>query len=179
MSNVSVDQSRRGFLTDSLLTREGRDQVQKQVQRLGLIPPGLGPTSSTENCANCSGFCAKKCPQKIIQLHPDNHQLKGQPYLEFSRNGCTFCNECYAACPEQIDHKPNQFSLGKALLNQEKCYAWLGIICMSCISVCPEQLFKFDKSRKPSIKLDACTGCGSCIKVCPATAISITLETEA
>lgn len=179
MSNSPVDQSRRGFFTGSLLTREGREQVQKQVTRLGIIPPGLAQTTSTENCANCSGFCANKCPQKIIKRHQANHQLKGQPYLDFSNNGCTFCNECNQACPEQTDNKSTPAHLGKAQLNQQQCYAWIGIICMSCVSACPDQLIKFSKTRKPSILLDTCSGCGTCIKVCPATAINIIPDIEA
>ena len=179
MSDSPIDRSRRGFFTGSLLTREGRETVQKQVVRLGIYPPGLKPVSSMDNCTSCSGLCAKSCPQKIIKSHPNNHQLANQPYLDFSTNGCTFCNECNQACPEYSDQTPAQASLGKALLNRQQCYAWLDIICMSCISVCPDQLIKFNSNRKPSIQLEPCSGCGSCIKVCPATAISITKQMEA
>ena len=179
MSDSPINKSRRGFFTGSLLTREGRQKVAKQINRLGLVPPGLTIASTDENCSNCSGYCAQSCPQQIIRIHSEDHELNGQPYLDFSANGCTFCNECFTACPQTSGHQSTQTSLGKAHLNQQQCYAWLNIICMSCISVCPDQLIKFDKSSKPTIQLENCTGCGSCIKVCPATAINIIEQTAA
>lgn len=178
MSSTRINQSRRGFFTGSLLTQEGREKVNRQVNRLGLFPPGLKPVSSTENCADCTAFCVHSCPQKIIKSHPESHYLKGQPFIDFRNNGCTFCYQCNEACPQLKSGEPVEKSLGKADLNPQKCYAWTGVICMSCISVCSDHLIKFDKSRKPSIQLEACTGCGCCIKVCPATAISIIADSK-
>jgi len=103
--------------------------------------------------------------------------LKSQPWLDFEHNGCTFCAECAQACPHHFnepDARPVT-ELGKASIDHSQCYAWLDIICMSCISVCPLKLIKFDssRSRKPDILTHDCTGCGSCIQVCPASAINI------
>ena len=178
MSEETIDKSRRGFFTGSLLTREGREKVknqeEKQFKRLGLIPPGFRKSASNDNCRNCAGNCAKICPQKIINLHPEGHGLEGQPYLDFDHNGCTFCGECNNACPSFIvDPEHSRPALGKAVLDQSKCYAWLDITCMSCMNSCPVELIKFNKKRKPSISLKSCNGCGSCIPNCPATAISI------
>lgn len=178
MSKETIDKSRRGFFTGALLTREGREkaqkQVQKQVKRSGLIPPGLRLSVSNENCRNCAGNCAKICPQKIIKLHPEEHGLEGQPYLNFAQDGCTFCSECNKACPSYtVDMLHSRPELGKARLSQEKCYAWQNITCMSCLNSCPFELIKFNKKRKPSISLNSCNGCGSCIRNCPASAISI------
>ena len=130
MSNTPEDLSRRGFFTASILTREGREQVKAQLHRRGLIPPGLDSVAFTENCLECTGFCAASCPQKIIRLHAENHQLSGQPYLDFSNNGCTFCNECKHACPA-LKNKlsyPGQAIIGKAQLDKGTCHAWNGII---------------------------------------------------
>lgn len=173
MSEPPINRSRRGFFTGSLLTREGRQQIDQAVKRLGLIPPDLKSVLLTDNCVNCNGNCSLICPQKIIKRHPNNHQIAGQPYLDFSENGCTFCHQCHTACPHTTDQEAMQNNLGKAHINHQQCYAWLDIICMSCISICPAQLIKFNHSRKPSVQQDNCTGCGICIKVCPATAISI------
>jgi len=175
MSNSPVDRSRRGFFTGSFFTREGREQVKKQVTRLGLIPPGLAQSVSAENCQNCEGNCAKVCPREVISFHPDNHELKKQPFLNFQHNGCTFCYDCNRACPSYVkDKEHSKGNLGKARLEEMQCYAWLNIICMSCMNICPDKLIKFNKERKPSIKLKNCTGCGLCIRICPASAITIT-----
>ncbi|MCP4074873.1 MAG: 4Fe-4S dicluster domain-containing protein [Gammaproteobacteria bacterium] len=170
----SIDKSRRGFFTGKLLTREGREEVKVQVKRLGLIPPGLRLSISASNCQNCAGNCEKICPQKIIKLHPESHDLAGQPYLDFNNNGCTFCSECNKACPNfTTDPLHSRPDLGNAFLDQEKCYAWLNITCMSCMNSCPVDLIKFNKKRKPSISLKSCNGCGFCITNCPASAINI------
>ncbi len=173
MSNSPENPSRRGFFTGSLLTRQGRDQVVKQVKRLGLSPPDLATISSASNCANCEAFCARSCPQEIIKIHPKSHKLMGQPYLDFSSNGCTFCQQCHSACPKTGKQEAVAVSLGKARLNQQNCYAWLNIGCKSCINICPDHLISFDKKDNPTIQLQNCSGCGICIKVCPATAIQV------
>lgn len=174
MSNSPVDRSRRGFFTGSFFTREGREQVKKQLTRNGPVPPGLARSISADNCLNCEGNCAKICPQEIISLHAENHDLKNQPFLNFKFNNCTFCYDCNRACPVfTVDKEHTKGELGKAELNTQSCYAWLDIICMSCMNVCPDKLIKFSKKRKPSIQLDSCTGCGACIRICPATAIRI------
>lgn len=176
MSRKSINQSRRGFFTGALLTQQGKERVKKKIQRSGLIPPGLQQTVSNDNCTNCPGYCKNNCPQNIIKRHPENHDLTGQPFLDFSIEGCTFCAECNDACPS-LTHDNNhllQQKIGKAELNHDSCYAWNGIICMSCINSCPHKLFNVDSRRKPSIAQESCTGCGFCITSCPATAINIT-----
>lgn len=175
MSSQKIDQSRRGFLTAALFTREGRKQVRKKQVRSGLIPPGLDQPVINNDCVQCSGYCADSCSQEIIKIHPASHDLTGQPYLDFNINGCTFCMDCNTACPrlEKQDSDRSKRKLGKARLSNEDCYAWNNIVCMSCINSCEYGLIKFDANRKPGISLEACTGCGFCMKTCPASAIQI------
>lgn len=175
MSKQSIDPSRRGFLTGALLTREGKQKIKRKIQRLGLIPPGLNAAISSGHCQSCEGLCQNSCLQKIIKLHPSNHDLKGQPFLDFSDDGCTFCYDCNTACPEiSNDVSANkQIKLGKAWIDQSQCYAWSGIICMSCKNVCPDNLIRFTLDRKVSIEHETCTGCGMCVRICPATAIKV------
>lgn len=175
MSSKKIDQSRRGFLTASLFSREGREQVRKKQVRSGVIPPGLQQPVTQNSCADCPGYCENKCPQKIIKLHSADHDLQGQPYLDFTITGCSFCMECNDACPGLSLQKSDNVnhSLGKASLSHEACYAWNNIICMSCINACEHSLIKFATDRKPVIDTDHCTGCGFCIKICPASAIEI------
>ncbi len=170
----SIDRSRRGFFTGSLLTREGKEKIKQQIKRLGLIPPGLHAAVEAELCRRCNAPCVNACPQDIIRLHSKSHALENQPWLDFEQGGCTFCAECNVACPHTFvdENSPKTTQLGKANISEDKCYTWSGIVCMSCVSVCPLELFKFEYG-KPSIQLDACTGCGSCVSICPASAISV------
>ena len=168
----SIDRSRRGFFTGSLLTREGKEKVKKQIHRLGLIPPGLQSIVSASHCQRCEAQCASACPENIIRLHGNEHELQGQPWLDFELGGCSYCGECNRACPNLKTPESPLPPLGKANIDENKCYTWSGIVCMSCVSVCPDSLFKFEYG-KPSIALADCNGCGSCVKVCPASAISV------
>jgi len=170
----SIDRSRRGFFTGSLLTREGKQKIKQQIKPRGIIPPGLSAAVDAGLCQHCAAECVTACPQHIIKQHPKDHALSAQPWLDFEQGGCTFCGECNIACPhtfvDDSSSKPTQ--LGKARISENQCYTWSGIVCMSCVSVCPLDLIKFEHA-KPTIQLDACTGCGSCVAICPASAISI------
>jgi ferredoxin-type protein NapF len=62
-----------------------------------------------------------------------------------------------------------------AAINQS-CLAHRGIACMSCRDSCPTgalQLVLAVGGARPEIAADACTGCGDCIRACPADAICI------
>ncbi len=171
MSN-QIDRSRRGFFTGSLLTREGKQKIKKQITRLGLIPPELERIVASGQCSDCSGPCLTACPEGIIKRHGGDHELHNQPWLDFEQSGCTFCAECNQACPALQQPKPLAHALGKARISQQDCYTWSGIVCMSCVSACPLGLIEFEYG-KPDIRLDDCTGCGFCVKVCPASAIQV------
>ena len=175
MSSQKIDRSRRGFLSAALFSREGREQIREKRVRSGLIPPNLQQSISANRCLQCQGFCEKSCPQQIIKRHPQDHDLQGQPYLDFNDNGCTFCMDCNAACPGLAgqDLEPQQHRLGTASLSQQACYAWNNMICKSCINACADRLISFDANGKPGIKRDDCNGCGFCLKTCPAGAIEI------
>ena len=57
------------------------------------------------------------------------------------------------------------------------CFAKSGIACQSCGDACPHQAISFrprvGSPFLPELDDDACTGCGACIDICPAGAISV------
>jgi ferredoxin-type protein NapF len=171
-----IDKSRRGFFSGALLTSEGRNRVGKSIIPLGLAPPGLYNTISEENCSTCTGYCASSCPQKIIKLHPSSHECVGQPYLDFSASGCTFCMQCNEQCPIESDRLLQEADqcaqIGKARINNH-CLSLNDVICMSCLRACPDKLFKFDQYRHVSLLSQSCSGCGMCVKSCPVEAIEV------
>jgi ferredoxin-type protein NapF len=62
----------------------------------------------------------------------------------------------------------------------DACLAEAGVSCMACRDACPEEAIRFRPRLGlpflPEVDLAACTGCGACIEVCPASAIAIAAE---
>ena len=169
-----VDPGRRGFLRGKFLTREGREDVRRQVQLLGPLPPALSPGLVQRNpCEDCDCPCLHACEPAIIHLHPPGHRFRGIPFLSFESGTCTFCNACVEACPLEHNQPEGPTRLGTALLDRQSCMAWNGVICLSCQSACDYRAVTMDPRGRPLIQTEACTGCGACVRVCPAKAIRI------
>jgi len=142
-------------------------------------PPGarLEP-EFIETCTRCSD-CLDACPEAIIIRGPGKF-----PEIDFSKGGCTFCNDCAAACPEGalISFHQGSFAWDLRAEIQPACLALASITCRVCGDACETEAIHF-KSRpggvtEPQVDLDTCTGCGECLSVCPAAAISITRKTQ-
>jgi ferredoxin-type protein NapF len=96
------------------------------------------------------------------------------PYLDFTHAGCTFCGDCATAC-EQIPEKTGFIpDIGVIRLDEHKCLAMNGVLCMSCLRPCDQQALSLDKRRRPVVDENACNGCGACISVCPVSALHVT-----
>jgi NAD-dependent dihydropyrimidine dehydrogenase PreA subunit len=55
-------------------------------------------------------------------------------------------------------------------LNTSEC-----VDCGACISICPREVFSFDKEWKLTIVEDRCVLCGKCVDACPHKALSLPL----
>ncbi|HID81551.1 MAG TPA: 4Fe-4S dicluster domain-containing protein [Chromatiales bacterium] len=169
-----MDQTRRQFLRGKFLTHEGRDEVEQQQTPLGSLPPWHIGKLEQKDCIGCDQPCVESCEQKIILIHPQGHQFSGLPYLGFSHAGCTFCFACVEACPLELDADRNiKPDIGMAELDRTSCYAWNDVVCMSCRYSCDQQAIKFTAHKYPEINSAACNGCGQCIRVCPADALTV------
>ena len=88
-----------------------------------------------QKCSGC-GLCAKKCPDRIIQMvprrnlvHVDCHSNdKGVSTRKICSAGCIGCRKCEKTCPHDAIHVVDNL----ARVDYEKCTN-----CMACISVCP------------------------------------------
>lgn len=167
------DHRRRGLLRGELLTREGRARVERRVEPLGPWPPGLQAVA--EACGDCPGPCQPACPEDIVRFHPLEHRLTGRPYLDFSRAGCTLCGECVEACPwrEAVAPRSARAVAGWVRLDPQRCLAWNGILCMSCVGRCEARALALDRRRRLEVDAGRCTGCGGCVSACPVDALAV------
>ncbi|TNF91247.1 MAG: 4Fe-4S dicluster domain-containing protein [Gammaproteobacteria bacterium] len=164
------DAARRSVLTGAFLTKQGR----QKFRPLGPLPPWHKKIEHA--CSTCLQDCVSACPQSIIKLHPDDHQLEGIPYLDFSRAGCTFCGECVKACAQLTEQEDSKPDIGMVKINAGTCLALNGVLCMSCLRPCEPHALSLNKRRQPVVNEDTCTGCGACISVCPVNALYIEIS---
>ncbi len=122
-------------------------------------------------CQNCEAECAAVCQEQIIIIGEDK-----TPYLDFSKRGCTYCDECAIACPSDVLLVENKSDIHvNVVINKNKCLSWQGVMCFSCKDPCLEDAIDFKAMFMPEIN-DKCTNCGFCIGRCPASAIEIVKE---
>jgi ferredoxin-type protein NapF len=142
---------------------------EKKEQEVILRPPYFVDLDAfATECQNCEGLCASLCQEQIIFLGEDN-----TPYLDMSKRGCTYCDECAVGCPSDVLLVENKQEItANIFISQEKCLSWQGVMCFSCKDPCLEDAIDFKAMFMPEIN-DKCTSCGFCIGRCPADAIEI------
>jgi ferredoxin-type protein NapF len=123
-----------------------------------------------KSCVTCQEkSCITVCQEKIIVLLEDD-----TVGLDFSKNGCTYCDECANAC--QYDVLSVEY---KTTINQTfsiellKCISWNETMCFSCKDRCLDNAIKYIGLFRPEIDNALCTNCGFCVGVCPTDAIKI------
>ena len=170
-----MDTGRRLFLRGASLTREGRARAVRQKAPLGPSPPWMSDLLQRDGCGGCNRACAAACDQDIIRFHPRGHALAGFPYLAFADAGCTLCGDCVEACPLDFPTAGRAPRLGTAQLERGRCLAWQDVICMSCLGACQLRALRREPhSHRVTVDADRCNGCGMCVRVCPADALSVT-----
>ena len=178
-SDGQPDPGRRGLLTGSFLTRQGRENVERQKRRrqqpLGPCPPWFQQVMeySSDACSQCGQECVASCSQDIIRLHADGHAHAGRPWLDFSVTGCTLCGDCAEACPSLESYEKETYQMDNIQLAKASCLTWNNIFCMSCIGKCDVRALRLDERRRLILNDSLCTGCGMCIHACPVNALAI------
>ena len=140
-------------------------------EKITLIRPPYYADESLflSECINCDGKCALVCKEKIINITKDS-----TPYLDFSKSGCTYCDECALACEFGVLSLKNKRRVNANIaINKKKCLSWNAVMCFSCKDPCLEDAIDFYAMFMPVIDQDKCTSCGFCISRCPSNAIDI------
>ncbi|WP_201353675.1 ferredoxin-type protein NapF [Hydrogenimonas urashimensis] len=160
-----IDEERRGLFASLSSAIKKEKQREKPVVR---PPYNTDPSLFYKLCPDCSDKrCAGVCEEEIIVIDE-----RGTPTLDFSKNGCTFCDACADACDSGVlSDKTLNFVDTTVEIDVLKCVAWHQVLCSSCKDPCLENAIVFLGLFRPEIDMDRCTGCGWCRPVCPADAI--------
>ncbi len=123
-----------------------------------------------DKCVQC-GDCAKACEENIILLN--EHK---QPYIDFNKGECTFCEKCLHSCEAGalVESKTPWQAIAKVT---NKCLGYQQTMCRSCGEICEKGAVKFSIAPKgisiPTIESEQCNGCGACVAICPTQAIAV------
>ncbi|WP_394174326.1 ferredoxin-type protein NapF [Thalassotalea litorea] len=154
MTLRQVDLSRRRFF---------RAQTRNAVTHFRL-PFIIGEKHFAAHCSQCHA-CVDVCETHIIELDAD-----GLPYLNFTKDECTFCGVCVDTCPEPLFRARDEAPFSGMLNIKQTCLAKQQIFCQSCADSCDQQAISFKYLTSiptPEVDQQACNQCGACISVCP------------
>jgi len=154
------------FLSSSV--KEGLQE--KKVEEVVLRPPYFSDVNAFDiECQNCDGLCATSCQEQIIIIGEDK-----TPRLDFSKSGCTYCDDCAVAClPNVLQIEDKKLIKATVEISQTSCMSWDGVMCFSCKDPCLEDAIEFKAMFMPTIDQEKCTSCGFCISRCPSYAIGV------
>jgi electron transport complex protein RnfB len=120
----------------------------------------------------CLGYatCMRACPFDAITMSADNLPV-------ISKEKCTACGKCVAACPKQVIELAVEtkavviscHSRDKGADTKKKCQVGC-IACGICVRTCPVDAIKIDNNLA-RIDHAKCIVCGLCVRKCPTNAI--------
>lgn len=144
------------------------------AKRTPIRPPWALPEAAfIAACTRC-GDCAPACPEHVIAIGSGAY-----PQLDFSHDGCSFCAACVGVCTTGALRRDTdtQTPWANKVELTPGCLTLSGIVCRSCGEHCDTGAIHFQLPRGgvacPRIDAVACTGCGACIGVCPAQALTL------
>jgi len=161
--------SRREFFRS--LARPISSETEEATPLVVRPPYGMNESLFQSGCLTCeSKACVASCEEQIIVLDDT-----GIPTLDFSRNGCTFCEACADVCDKEVlsleRSNAEEWINARFRIRTEACIAHNGVICFACKEPCMENAIMFNGMFNPVIDEEKCNGCGFCLGRCPTQAI--------
>lgn len=139
-----------------------------------MRPPQAVPEATFLECCDGCGDCARACAEGVIKRGDD-----GRASIAFGNGECTFCHDCTPACPTGALDATNARHWGWVAQIGSRCLSLNGVTCRACEDCCPTGALRFRPAPggrvTAALDRDACTGCGGCAAVCPATTITFHL----
>lgn len=188
----SNDERRVAVGAESRPKAEARAVVSSR-ERLPIRPPtaSIDDSKFRAACIRC-GLCGVVCENGCIRFHGIAETRHGAltPYLDVRQRSCTLCMRCTDVCPTgalsrvepELSVIADTISMGKAVVDPNRCVSYLGRLCGYCHDACPipEKAIRLASHAKPVV-LDGCIGCGRCVEQCPQnpTAIDVFREVRA
>ncbi len=137
-----------------------------------IRPPWALPENVFNDVCTCCGDCISACAEAIV--------VKGSggfPEISFTGGECTFCGDCVKACAPRalVRERDGALPWTLTVTVADTCLGDQGVVCRLCEEQCEPRAIRFPRlggAGVPVIDRDACTGCGACIRFCPADAIS-------
>jgi len=144
--------------------------VAKGKKSVVIRPPYYNDKNAFgRECQNCDGLCATSCQEQIIIIDEDK-----TPYIDLSKGGCTYCDDCAEACEIGVlSIKDKKFLNATISIDEKRCLSWQGVMCFSCKEPCIDDAIDFKAMFMPTINKDKCSACGFCVNRCPSNAINI------
>lgn len=167
---------RRHFLRGQFLTSLQSEQVKQQGFQ-GIRPPwSVENTLFIQSCTRCDA-CIQVCETHIL-IKGDG----GFPEIQFSRGECTFCQKCVEVCQQPVFRPLSEPAWAHKVEITAHCLTQKSVECRSCEDSCESRAIRFTRQigrvSQPMIMLEACNGCGACIKSCPVSAIKVLLTAD-
>ncbi len=159
--------------------------LSEYLRSVFAAPPLRPPGARTERefaalCIRC-GRCAEICPYRAVRAAGWMYGPEAAtPLIEPRRQPCWLCMLCPPVCPTGAlvpIREPRRVRMGGARVAEDRCFAFQGILCRTCVDACPfpGEAIRQDAELHPVVT-DACVGCGICEHRCPVDEPAITIE---